>query len=131
MQDDLLSRFSEGIKKFNEKDFFECHDILEDVWFEIRGESRKFYQGLIHLAVGFYHILERDNPKGALSQLGKGLDKLKTYEPHFQGIELEHLLMKIRICISEIEKVKKGETRSFDEKLIPKIKFDKGKFMMK
>ncbi len=128
MQDDILSRFSDGIEKFNEKDFFECHDILEDVWFEIRGESRKFYQGLIHLAVGFYHIIERDNPKGALSQLGKGLDKLEPYEPHFQGIELEHLLKKIRVCISEIEKIKKGETRSFNEKLIPKIKFDKGEF---
>jgi predicted metal-dependent hydrolase len=75
MQNDILERFNLGIDKFNEREFYECHDILEDVWFEIRGQDRKFYQGLIHLAVGFYHILHKNNPKGALSQLNKVITK--------------------------------------------------------
>ena len=129
MEENLLERFSEGIKKFNGKDFYECHDIIEDVWFEIRESSRRFYQGLIHLAVGFYHILERENPKGAISQLSKGIEKLNEYKPEFQGVELKRLLDKIGKCLTEIEKVKNGEKRNFNEKSIPKIKFDKSRFI--
>jgi predicted metal-dependent hydrolase len=128
LEDNILSGFSEGIKKFNCGDFFECHDILEDVWFEIRGHSRRFYQGLIHLAVGFYHIQERNNPKGALSQLNKGIVKLKEYVPEYQGVELKQLLKKIDKCIHEIEQIRENKTNVFDEVLIPKINFNPDKF---
>jgi predicted metal-dependent hydrolase len=125
MEDSIFDRFSEGIKKFNEGSFYECHDILEDVWFDIRGPSRRFYQGLIHLAVGFYHILVRENPKGAVSQLTKGIEKLKNFEPSFQGVELTNLIGKIKICLEE---VKKGGTDDFNPKIIPKIKFNPSLF---
>jgi predicted metal-dependent hydrolase len=125
MEDGIFERFAEGIKKFNSGSFYECHDILEDVWFDVRGPSRRFYQGLIHLAVGFYHIVERENPKGALSQLSKGVDKLNDFIPGFQGIELSALLNKINKCI---ELIKKGGVTGFDKKFIPKIKFDASLF---
>ena len=129
ISNDLLTRFTEGINKFNDKDFYECHDILEDIWFEIRGDSRRFYQGLIHLAVGFYHILERKNPGGAFSQLNKGITKLDKYKPEFLGVELENLLKKIQLCISEIEKLKNAKKEEFKENFIPKIEFDKSIFL--
>ena len=126
--EDLLLRFSEGIIKFNNRDFYDCHDILEDVWFDVRGSSRRFYQGLIHLAVGFYHILEKDNPKGALSQLNKGITKLSNYLPEFQGVELKHLLLEVKDSIIDIEKIINGEKRIFQEKKIPNIIFDPKQF---
>jgi len=126
---DILIRFGEGIKKFNEGEFFDCHDILEDIWFGIRGSSRNFYQGLIQVAVGFYHITVRENPKGALSQLRKGTDKLKEYKPEFNGVELEHLLEKINECIVLIEKSNDAEHKKFPRKKIPKIEFDRKKFI--
>lgn len=129
MDENILSRFDTGINKFNSGEYYECHDILEDVWFDVRGTSRRFYQGLIHLAVGFYHILHRKNPKGAISQLTKGKDKLSGYLPQFQGVELAELLSHIDVCITEITKIKNGETDSLDESLIPRIKFDKRLFV--
>ncbi len=128
MNDDILERFHEGIRKFNNGSFYECHDILEDVWFDIRGQSRKFYQGLIHLAVGFYHILERNNPKGAISQLTKGTEKLSDYKPSYQGVELENLLAKVHKCIQSIKDIQPGTTNDFDPGLIPQISFDRQKF---
>ena len=130
MESDILTRFTEGINKFNSGDFYECHDIIEDVWFDVRGSSRRFYQGLIHLAVGFYHIIERDNSKGAISQLTKGITKLEEYSPEFQGVELKILLQKVKACLTEIEKIKNGKSESFNADLIPKIKFDKSKFII-
>jgi len=124
---DIIARFVEGINKFNEGKFYECHDILEDVWFEIRGSSRRFYQGLIHLAVGFYHLTRRNHLNGTLSQLNKGINKLSEYSPEFQGIEIERLLKKVRVCGKKVEEMKET-SEEFDVGLIPKIKFERKKF---
>lgn len=121
----ILKRFQKGIDLFNNHSFYECHDVLEDVWFDVRGSSRRFYQGLIHLAVGFYHITVRENPKGAISQLGKGIEKLSGFKPAFQGVELNKLLIDIEKCIEEVKKVNRG---SFDKETIPEIVFDPGSF---
>lgn len=121
----IYDRFREGIYLFNNHSFYKCHDVLEDVWFDVRGSSRRFYQGLIHLAVGFYHITVRENNKGALSQLGKGIEKLSGYKPEFQGIELNGLIKEIENCMEVIKNVNPAE---FDVKLIPKISFNENLF---
>lgn len=128
MDDGIIERFTHGIDKFNEGEFYECHDILEDVWFEIRGQDRKFYQGLIHIAVGFYHILHRNNRKGALSQLNKGITKLSVYKPAHQGVELENLLQSVDKCINEIILFREGNLKDLNRMVIPKIKFDSASF---
>ncbi len=125
MDNGIFVRFREGINLFNNHSFYKCHDVLEDVWFEVRGSSRRFYQGLIHLAVGFYHITVRKNPKGAVSQLSKGIEKLSDYRPGYQGVELDSLLKEIEMCRDII---KNGISGEFDIKLIPKISFDEDLF---
>jgi predicted metal-dependent hydrolase len=126
--DDLIERFCAGIDKFNEGSFYECHDILEDVWFEIRGPSRRFYQGLIHLAVGFHHILERNNVKGALSQLSKGIEKLSEYKSVFQGVDVETLISQIQESITALVEIRAGRSNYFDPALVPGINFDRKMF---
>lgn len=128
MDDTIFARFREGINLFNKHSFYDCHDMLEDVWFDVRGSSRRFYQGLIHLAVGFYHILERENPKGAVSQLTKGIEKLSDFKPEFQGVELDSLLKEIETCIKEVNSLGKGRIHEFDSDLIPEIKFNPSLF---
>jgi predicted metal-dependent hydrolase len=126
--DDVVQRFEEGIKKFNECEFYDCHDILEDVWFEIRGSSRRFYQGLIHLAVGFHHLTRRNNLNGTLSQLNKGIIKLSDYSPEFQGVEVKDLLKRVSGCINDVNEMKEGKIKEFDFGKIPTIKFKRVKF---
>jgi uncharacterized protein len=52
MMDELLQR---GIGLFNNREFFQCHEGLEEAWTAEVGPRRLFLQALIHLAVGFYH----------------------------------------------------------------------------
>jgi len=123
MEKELQERLEDGIRKFNERKFYECHDVLEDVWFDVRGSSRKFYQGLIHLAVGFYHLTHRNNLKGTISQLQKGISKLSEYEPEFEGIELRQLLKEVRTSLHKIERMEDAKTGGFNVAEIPQIKF--------
>ncbi len=79
-----------GIDLFNAREFYECHEVLEDVWRPTRGEDRYFLQALIHFAVGFYHH-RQGNPIGAELQLRKGLAKLAGYLPVFQDVDTARL----------------------------------------
>ncbi len=49
-------KYLEGIRLFNEEDFFECHEVLEELWSETLGAEKKFYQGLIQAAVALFHF---------------------------------------------------------------------------
>jgi predicted metal-dependent hydrolase len=49
-------KYLEGIRLFNAEDFFECHDVLEELWSETLGEEKKFYQGLIQASVALFHF---------------------------------------------------------------------------
>ena len=79
-----------GIELFNAGEFYECHEVLEDVWRLSRGAERFFLQALIHFAVGFYHH-RQGNPVGAELQLRKGLRKLAGYLPVFEGVDTARL----------------------------------------
>jgi predicted metal-dependent hydrolase len=79
-----------GIDLFNAGEFFECHEVLEDLWRPNRGEERFFLQALIHYAVAFHHH-RQGNPVGARLQLEKGIRKLAGYLPQFQGIDTARL----------------------------------------
>ena len=35
-------RYLEGIRLFNDCEFFEAHDVWEELWADYQGESRKF-----------------------------------------------------------------------------------------
>ena len=97
--DELLQR---GIRLFNDHEFFECHEVLEEAWKPERGPRRLFLQALIHLAVGLYHC-QRSNPVGAGRQLRKGLKKLATYLPSCEGIDTARLHQEAVAALKQIE----------------------------
>lgn len=90
-------QFAHGIELFNNKEFFECHDVWEEMWQEERGESRLFLQGMIQAAVGCYH-LSNGNITGAISQYTKSLDKLKQYPSDYFDIDLGTFINEIERC---------------------------------
>jgi uncharacterized protein len=83
-------RLAHGIDLFNRREFFVCHEVLEEIWTPERGPRRLFLQSLIHFAVAFYHD-QRGNPVGATRQLRKGLKKLGGYLPVCEEIDTARL----------------------------------------
>lgn len=80
-----------AIEQFNRQDFYACHDTLEALWLEAEPTDRGFYQGILQLAVGCYH-LQNLNQRGALILWGEGLRRLCVYQPHHQGIAISPLV---------------------------------------
>jgi predicted metal-dependent hydrolase len=82
--------FQKGVAEFNHGHFYECHDTLEDLWAGVRGPSRDFFQGLIQVAVGFYH-LGNENPVGAARLFDRALKRLAGYPGQYAGVDLDAL----------------------------------------
>ncbi|MCS7229431.1 MAG: DUF309 domain-containing protein [Candidatus Kryptonium sp.] len=118
-----IDKFLKGIEEFNSELFFECHDTLEEIWNDERDpELKKFYHGLIHTAVGFYHLTNL-NFRGATNQLKKAVQKLEGYPETYMNIKLNDLLLNIRFWLEKAENALNHNDKNFDFQNLPKIKF--------
>ncbi|MEA3213702.1 MAG: uncharacterized protein QOE70_6759 [Chthoniobacter sp.] len=41
---------------FNSRQYYEAHDVLEDLWLETTDENHRFFKGLIQAAGAFVHL---------------------------------------------------------------------------
>ncbi|HEY9871771.1 MAG TPA: DUF309 domain-containing protein [Candidatus Obscuribacterales bacterium] len=80
-----------GIEEFNRREFFQCHETLEDFWHRQSDAERDLTQGIIQIAVGYYHFL-RDNRPGALKLLDRGTRRIQKYLPACWGIDVAALV---------------------------------------
>ncbi len=118
-----IDNFTKAIEEFNNGFFFECHDTLEEIWNEERNpELKKFYHGLIHIAVAFYHLTNY-NFRGAVSQMKKAIDKLDTFPKVYNNINLYELLSEVKLWLEKAENALNGEEENFNLTELPKIKF--------
>jgi len=85
-----------GISRFNRGEYFECHEVWEDLWRATRGPSRLFYKGLIQAAVSLYHA-RRGNPHGAAKLFGRSCRALEGYRPCYLGLNVERLLAEVAV----------------------------------
>jgi uncharacterized protein len=84
-----------------EKDYFECHEVLEELWLETGREP--FYQGLLQVAVGLYHF-QNENINGAIKMMVAASEKLSKYpEPIYMGIHLQNLKQHTEQCLQQIQ----------------------------
>lgn len=113
--------YLEGIRLFNEQEFFEAHDTWEEHWTEYRGDSRKFYQGLIQTAVALYHFGRR-NVHGSRKLYHSSRAYLQPYRPTHLGLDLDGFLAQFDACFAElIESKEEIPDVKLDPALIPKI----------
>jgi predicted metal-dependent hydrolase len=91
-----------GIARFNAREFYECHEVLEDVWLEEKPPRKLFLQAIIHFAVAFYHE-GRENPVGALRQLRKGIAKLAPYLPVYEDVDTSRLFDEGLRCLAALD----------------------------
>jgi predicted metal-dependent hydrolase len=88
LDDGERAALAKGIAEFNAGLFFECHDTLEELWSGVRGPARDFFQGLIQVAVAYYH-LDNGNAAGASSMMRRAIKRLEKYPPRYAGFDVE------------------------------------------
>lgn len=91
MTEEIPLAFWQGVEEFNQQEFYTCHDTLEALWMEASEPEKKFYQGVLQIAVGLYHLSQK-NWKGAVILMGEGLGRLNYYYPDYSGINVEQFM---------------------------------------
>ena len=90
-----------GIEHFNVCDFYESHEVWEELWTDYQGPSRKFYQGLIQAAVALHHF-GNGNTRGARKLYYSTRGYLESYRPWHMGLDLEKFLADFEQCFAEL-----------------------------
>jgi uncharacterized protein len=90
----LPPEFWQALNQFNQGEFYACHDTLEALWIEADEPDRTFYQGILQIAVGLYH-LGNLNWRGAVILMGEGLNRLRRYPDDYEGVDLGPWKVKI------------------------------------
>jgi predicted metal-dependent hydrolase len=81
---------ADGLRCYRNQEFFLAHEYWESIWLQCRQPEKTFVQALIQLACAFHHF-QRDNLRGATSQLTASLRKLQNYPDDFAGLEVAPL----------------------------------------
>ena len=89
-EDDLFindSRFKIGMKLFNSCQWYNSHDVFEEIWHETGGPERQVLQGILQVAVAQVH-LENNNINGATILYGEALGRLKRFQSANLGLDI-------------------------------------------
>jgi uncharacterized protein len=80
-------RYLAGIEHFNRGEYFEAHEVWEDLWHDSPGGDRRFYQGLIQAAVAVYHA-GNGNARGARRLFQSGRRYMSAYDTPHLGLDV-------------------------------------------
>jgi hypothetical protein len=89
--------YYDGIHLFNEREFFEAHEVWEDAWHMAWGIKHEFYQGMIQCAVALEHY-RRSNPRGVLSLY-------RSYTGHFRHVPDTFMGLDVRTFLEQMHDV--------------------------
>jgi hypothetical protein len=97
---------------FNRGEYYEAHDVLEQLWLRTEDKNRSFFQGLIQIAGAFVHLqkqfLQPDHPKHgprlrpAVRLFHLGLRNIEAFGPLHLGLDVAALADLCRHHASEI-----------------------------
>ena len=82
---------AEGVRLFNQRRYFEAHEVLEQAWLAEPGGIRSLYQGVLQVGVGLHHAA-RGNRDGGLRLIDRGTRRLREFAPEALGLDVAGLL---------------------------------------
>jgi predicted metal-dependent hydrolase len=94
-------RYLAGIVEFNRGDYFEAHEVWEELWHDTAGPDRRFYQGLIQAAVAVYHAVN-GNARGARRLFHSGRRYMSAYPARHLGLDVGGFWNAIELALVEL-----------------------------
>lgn len=113
------SMYLAGVVLFNQQDYFEAHEVWEDLWAERMGLEHQFLQGLIQVAVGLCHFIN-GNLRGAKKLYESSRAYLKNCPSPFWGMDLDAFYKQHHRCHEKLLQ-NPDTTVEIDEDLLPMI----------
>jgi len=109
----LDPRYTGYFTCFNAQQYYQAHDVLEDLWLKTEGENYAYFKGLIQFAGGYVHLqkqyLRPDHPKDgrrlrpATRLFRLAFENLQPFRPVHWQFDVADLCARCELLIGEIE----------------------------
>jgi hypothetical protein len=117
-------RYLAGVMLFNARDYFEAHEVWEDLWAESHGDERRFYQGLIQAAVGLCHF-GNGNLAGAVKLYRSSREYMERCASPFLGVDSADFWRRMEACYRPLlQSSQPDRALRPDETLLPRIELN-------
>ena len=92
MRDVVAEAYERGLELMDRGEYFRAHEALEEAWRAAEPGERDFFQGLVHVAVAWYHARVTGRRLACERQLDKAARRLAAYAPAHRGVDVAGLL---------------------------------------
>ena len=96
-------RFKKAVELFNDGEWYDAHDVFEDLWHETADPHRRCLQGVLQVAVAQLH-LQRDNRRGATILFGEALGRLKRPGTPDLGLDIKSLCATVEQRLQSLQR---------------------------
>ena len=121
---EIEPKFWDGVKLFNDSEYFEAHEVWEELWNEASGARNAFLQGLIQVAAALHHATNR-NFNGTRKLFARALGYLEKGMSESEPVDMEKLKDSVLDFELALQKVLGGEEAPLPFFKLPvKVGFD-------
>ena len=114
-------QFLLAIRQFNSREWYDCHETIEELWLGETGEMKDFLQGTLQISVALLHW-RNGNHGGAVSLLASGVNYLKRVPDVCLWVDVPSLIAdsdRVRVALEELGK---DHMEMLESTLLPQIK---------
>ncbi|MCZ2126674.1 MAG: DUF309 domain-containing protein [Anaerolineales bacterium] len=112
-----------GLRRFNEGNYFDAHEELEDAWRDESGAVRDLYRGILQIAVTYLHIL-RGNYDGAVKVYGRSLKWTQDWQDVCRGVQVGKLRRDADAVMQEVLRLGKENIGAFERSLLKSVEYE-------
>jgi hypothetical protein len=98
---ELPNIFLHGLDLLNRGEYFEAHEVIEAAWRAEPGKIRRLYQGILQVAVVYYHITH-GNYTGARKVVRRAISNLATFID-YESIDVPEIIDNLNIIDARLE----------------------------
>jgi predicted metal-dependent hydrolase len=111
-----------GLQLFNQGEYFEAHEILEEAWNQDCTPSREMYRAILQIAVAYLQI-ERGNYQGAVKMFLRVRQWIQPLPDLCRGVDIAQLRQDSQKVYDQLILLGNEHITSMDRKLFKPVKY--------
>ncbi|MBN2044157.1 MAG: DUF309 domain-containing protein [Anaerolineales bacterium] len=111
----------EGIRLFNQGNYFVAHESLEEAWHQEPDPDRRLYQGILQAGIAYLHA-RNGNARGVFSMYERCLVWLWPWPDQCRTINVGQLKSDLQRLVDEVKRLNSDHLAHLDQSLFTKIK---------
>ena len=112
----------EGLVLFNQGEYFEAHELLEQAWNEDQTPGRELYRAILQVAVAYLHI-QRRNYNGAIKMFLRVRQWIDPLPDRCRGVEVAQLREDARVVHEKLSALGRDRVAELDPDLLRPVRY--------